>query len=109
MPSYLNLGQQSLIGSARNEVIENIRFLDEVFASMKMMTLLMSRLIPKPELATKLASTEYSVKGIELGGAILARLYYNQVYGRPPLFKYNIDRLRIIYNTFDIPWDEPVD
>jgi hypothetical protein len=108
MPSLLNITQQSLVGSARSENQENIRFLDEVFASLKIMTLMMSRMMPIPDVAAKLASTEYSVNDIQLGGAIIARLYYNQIYGRPDRFQYDIEKLKIIYNTFDIPWDEPV-
>lgn len=108
MPSYLDLGMQSLVGSARSEIIENIQFLDKTLASMKIMTLMLSRMMPIPDSCAKLASTDYSVSGIQLGGAIIARLYYNQIYGRPEHFKYNIDRLRIIYDTFDLPWDESV-
>ena len=106
--SYLNIQQQALIGSARSENTENVRFLDEIFASLKMMTLMMSRMMPIPDSAAKLASTEYSVSDIQLGGAIVARLYYNQIYGRPERFVYDIDRLRIIYETFDLEWDEAV-
>ena len=109
MPSYLDIGQQSLVQSIRADNVENIRFLDEIFASLKIMTLMMSRMMPIPDIAAKLASTEYSVNDIQLGGAIVARLYYNQIYGRPQKFIYNLDKLRIIYSTFDIPWDEPVD
>jgi hypothetical protein len=109
MPSYLDVGQQSLVQSIRTENVENIRFLDELFASLKIMTLMMSRMMPIPDIAAKLASTEYSVNDIQLGGAIVARLYYNQIYGRPYKFIYDIEKLRIVYNTFDIPWDEPVD
>jgi hypothetical protein len=108
MPSFLNIGQQSLIGSARSENLENVRFLDEVFASLKIMTLMMSRMMPIPDAAAKLASTEYSVEDIMLGGPIITRLYYNQIYGRPPGFQYDIDKLRIVAATFDIPWEEPV-
>jgi hypothetical protein len=108
MPRYLDGEQQSLVGSARSENVENIRFLDEVFASLKIMTLMMSRMMPIPDSAAKLATAEYSVNDIQLGGAIIARLYYNQIFGRPPQFIYDIERLKIIYNTFDIPWDEPV-
>jgi hypothetical protein len=108
MPSFLNINTTSLVGSARQENIENIRFLDEVFASLKIMTLMMSRMMPIPDAAAKLASTEYSVDDIQLGGAIITRLYYNQIYGRPPGFNYDLDKLHIISSTFDIPWDEPV-
>ncbi len=108
MPQLLNITQQSLVGSARAENVENIRFLDEVFASLKIMTLMMSRMMPIPDVAAKLASTEYSVNDIQLGGAIIARLYYNQIFGRPDRFQYDLEKLRIIYNTFDIPWDEAV-
>jgi hypothetical protein len=108
MPSLLNITQTALVGSARNENIENIRFLDEVFASLKIMTLMMSRMMPIPDTAAKLASTEYSVNDIQLGNAIIARLYYNQIYSRPIQFQYNLDKLRIVYSTFDLTWDEPV-
>ena len=109
MPSsYLDIGQQSLVASARGENVENIRFLDELFASLKIMTLMMSRMMPIPDTAAKLATAEYSVNDIQLGGAIVARLYYNQIFGRPIRFQYDMERLKIVYNTFDIPWDEPV-
>jgi hypothetical protein len=107
MPNYLDIGQQALVGSAQNENRENIRFLDEIFASLKIMTLMMSRMMPIPDTAAKLASAEYSVNDIQLGGAIIARLYYNQIYGRPYKFQYELEKLKIIYSTFDIPWDEP--
>lgn len=109
MPLYLNIGQQSLVQSVRNDNKENLRFLDELFASLKIMTLMMSRMMPIPDIAAKLASTEYSVNDIQLGGAIIARLYYNQIYGRPDKFIYDMNKLRIVYATFDIPWDEPVE
>ena len=108
MPSFLNITSQALIGSARGENIENIRFMDELFASLKIMTLMMSRMMPIPDSAAKLATTEYSVDDIQLGGSIIARLYYNQIYGRPSGFLYDIDKLRIITATFDLNWEEPV-
>jgi hypothetical protein len=108
MPGFLNTAIQSLVGSARSEMVENARFIDEVLASLKIMTLMLAKMQPISDTAAKLASTEYSVEDIQLGGAIIARLYYNQVFGRPPGFNYDIDKLRIIYDTFDITWDEAV-
>jgi hypothetical protein len=108
MPSFLNVTQQALAGSARQENQENIRFMDEALASLKIMTLMLSRMMPIPDTAAKLAQTEYSVEDIRLGGAIIARLYYNQIFGRPPNFQYDIEKLKIIYSTYDLDWDEVV-
>ena len=106
MPSFLNVTQQALAGSARAENMENIRFMDEALASLKIMTLMLSRMMPIPDTAAKLAQTEYSVEDIRLGGAIIARLYYNQIFGRPLNFQYDIEKLKIIYSTYDLQWDE---
>jgi hypothetical protein len=108
MPSFINIGQQALYSSARQENKENIRFMDEALASLKIMTLMLSRMMPIPDTAAKLAQTEYSVDDIRLGGAILARLYYNQLFGRPAGFKYDLEKLKIVYETFDLVWDEAV-
>ncbi len=108
MPNYLNLTQQSITGTIQNEFIESVRFYDEALASLKLMTLMLSRMMPIPDIAAKLASTSYSVEDIKLGGAIIARLYYNQIYGRPNKFVYDLQKLRYIYETYDIPYDEPV-
>ena len=108
MPGFLSLTQNALVGSSRAEVIENVRFLDEVLGSLKIMTLMMSRLQPIPDTAAALAQTEYAVNDVQLGGAIIARLYYNRDFGVPVGFNYEMDKLIFIYNKYDIPWDEPV-
>jgi hypothetical protein len=108
MPGFLDITQQTLVGSAQGEIVENARFLDELLGSLKIMTLMLSRMQPISDLAAKLASTEYSVDDIQLGGAIIARLYYNNIYGRPANFNYDMKKLREVYEMYDIPWDEAV-
>jgi hypothetical protein len=108
MPSLLNITQNALVSGSRKEMLENVRFLDEVLGSLKIMTLMMSRLQPIPDSAANLAQAEYTVGDVQLGGAIIARLYYNQLYGVPDGFQYNMTKLIYVYNTYDIPWDEPV-
>ena len=108
MPNYLDLTRQTLSTKVNSEFVESVRFYDEALASLKLMTLMFSRMMPIPDLAAKLAQASYSVEDIKLGGAIIARLYYNQIFGRPPKFVYDLMKLREVYETYDIPYDEPV-
>ncbi len=108
MPGFLNAATNALANSSQKETSENVRFLDNVLGSLKLMTLMLARMQPIPDSAAKLASTEYSVNDIQLGAAIVARLYYNQIFGIPPGFNYDLNKLHIIYTTYDFEWDEPV-
>lgn len=108
MPGFLNAAMNALANSAQKETTENVRFLENVLGSLKLMTLMLARMQPIPDNAAKLASTEYSVNDIQLGAAIVVRLYYNQIFGIPPGFNYDLSKLHIIYSTYDFVWDEPV-
>ncbi len=108
MPNYLDITRQTISSKIAHEFVESVRFYDEALASLKLMTLMLSRMMPIPDMAAKLAQTSYSVDDIKLGGAIIARLYYNQIFGRPPKFVYDLTKLKEIYETYDIPYDEPV-
>lgn len=108
MPTFLSPGNQALLGAQQMENQENIRFMDEALASLKIMTLMLSRMMPIPDTAAKLAQTDYSVDDIQLGSAIIARLYYNQLFGRPRAFNYDMAKLKIVYMTYDLPWEEAI-
>ena len=108
MPAYISQVNNSVGSSAVVEIKNNALFLDEVLGSLKLFTLMLSKMQPIPDSLPKIAETSYSVNDIALSPAIIARLYYNVEYGRPAEFNYDIEKLKEIYSKYGLPWDEVV-